>query len=195
MGIATAAESGGPHHRRHAGARAGNRSKLSVDVRKRAAGFELGVEFAGGGKPLGILGASGSGKSMTLRCIAGLERADSGRIVLNGRVLFDSAKGICLPPEQRRVGIVFQDYALFPNMTVRENIEFSRRGRAEEWAGRAHVEDLLDRYPDQLSGGSGSAWRWRGRWPWSRRRCCSTSRYRRSIRTCGGRWRNSFATC
>ena len=90
---------------------------------------------------------------MTLRCIAGLDRADSGTIVLNGRVLFDSSQGICLLPEERRVGIVFQDYALFPNMTVRENIEFSRRGRAGEWGARAHVEDLLDRYPDQLSGG------------------------------------------
>jgi molybdate ABC transporter permease protein len=139
--------------RRHAGHWAANTAEIAVSVQKRVGPFHLEVQFAGRGKPLGILGASGSGKSMTLRCIAGLDRADSGSIVLNGRVLFDSAKKICLPPEERRIGIVFQDYALFPNMTVRENIEFSRRGRAEQWAARAHVEDLLDRYPDQLSGG------------------------------------------
>ena len=69
-----------------------------------------------------LLGASGCGKSMTLRCIAGIVRPDEGRIVLDGRVLFDSAQGIDLPPQQRNVGLLFQNYALFPNMTVEQNI-------------------------------------------------------------------------
>ena len=70
-----------------------------------------------------ILGASGCGKSMTLKCIAGIERPDEGRIVLNDRVLFDSKKKINLPPQKRKVGYMFQDYALFPNMNVVQNIQ------------------------------------------------------------------------
>ena len=71
---------------------------------------------------MGILGPSGCGKSMTLRCIAGVERPDEGRIVLDGVTLFDSEQRINLKPQQRRVGYLFQNYALFPNMTVRQNI-------------------------------------------------------------------------
>jgi molybdate transport system permease protein len=131
------------------------RAELEVDVRKRLAGFELSVRLRNRGAMLGLLGASGSGKSMTLACIAGLETPDEGRIVLNGRVLFDRKAGVCLPPAARRVGIVFQDSALFPHLTVRENIGFARVGQAriEHWARVARVEPLLDRYPDQVSGG------------------------------------------
>ena len=85
--------------------------------------------FSNRGRALGLLGASGSGKSMTLRCIAGLETPDEGRIVLNGRVLFDSKAGISLSPAERRIGIVFQDHALFPHLTVRQNIAFGLRPR------------------------------------------------------------------
>jgi molybdate transport system permease protein len=138
-----------------------SRASLEVEVTKRYAGFELAVRFGNAGRTLGLLGASGSGKSMTLAAIAGLERPDAGRIVLNGRVLFDRKAGISLPPAARRVGIVFQDYALFPHLTVRQNIAFSivglpaeeRERRIADWARVARVGDLLDRYPDQLSGG------------------------------------------
>jgi molybdate transport system permease protein len=128
------------------------RSDLAVDVRKRHAGFQLDVKFANAGRALGVLGASGSGKSMTLRAIAGLENPDDGRIVLNGRVLFDSGARVSLSPAARRVGIVFQDHALFPHLTVRQNIAFGGQD-PREWARVARVDDLLDRYPDELSGG------------------------------------------
>jgi molybdate transport system ATP-binding protein len=95
---------------------------LSVDIKKKFKGFNLDVSFETNSEYLGLLGASGSGKSMTLKCIAGIETPDEGKIVLNGRVLFDSEKKICLKPQERNVGFLFQNYALFPNMTVEENI-------------------------------------------------------------------------
>jgi len=98
--------------------------ELLVDIRKRLAGFQLDVKLSGGSEAIGLLGASGSGKSMTLRCIAGIVRPDEGRIVVNGRTVFDSKKGIDLKPRERGVGLLFQNYALFPHLTVRENIEF-----------------------------------------------------------------------
>ena len=96
---------------------------LSVNIRKKLGSFQLEVQFeAEQGTPLALLGASGCGKSVTLRCIAGILKPDEGRITLDGVVLYDSAAGIDLPPQQRRVGYLFQQYALFPNMTVRQNI-------------------------------------------------------------------------
>ena len=95
---------------------------LEVTIAKRFEGFTLHADFTAGNTAAAILGASGCGKSMTLRCIAGVVKPDSGRIVLDGRVLFDSEKGIDLPPQQRNVGLLFQNYALFPNMTVEQNI-------------------------------------------------------------------------
>lgn len=91
---------------------------LQAAIKKRFSGFSLDVSLNTDGGVMGILGASGSGKSMTLKCIAGIETPDEGRIVLNGRVLFDSEKRINLPPQKRKVGYLFQNYALFPNMTV-----------------------------------------------------------------------------
>lgn len=133
---------------------------LSVAIKKRFKGFTLDVAFESGGAPLGILGASGSGKSMTLKCIAGIETPDEGRIVLNGRVLYDSAKKINLRPQKRRVGYLFQSYALFPNMTVEGNIACAIAGeRAEKQkqvaalVARYQLEGLEKRYPAQLSGG------------------------------------------
>ena len=95
---------------------------LVVDIRKKLGSFILQASFETQGGILGLLGASGCGKSMTLKCIAGIEKPDRGHIELDGTVLFDAKKGINLAPQQRRVGYLFQNYALFPNMTVRQNI-------------------------------------------------------------------------
>jgi molybdate transport system permease protein len=137
------------------------RAQLEVDILRRHSGFELAVTLSNRGRSLGLLGASGSGKSMTLACIAGLDTPTSGRIILNGRVLFDSKARISLRPAERRVGVVFQDHALFPHLTVRQNIAFGLHGRppeeqsrrVAEWSRLAQVHDLLDRMPAQLSGG------------------------------------------
>ena len=95
---------------------------LFVDIQKQLGAFRLDVRFTAENGVTCLLGASGCGKSMTLKCIAGIEKPDEGRIELDGRVLFDSASRINLPPQLRRVGYLFQNYALFPNMTVRQNI-------------------------------------------------------------------------
>ena len=135
---------------------------LSVDIQKTLGRFRLQVQFDSDAALTGLLGASGCGKSLTLRCIAGVERPDRGRIVLDGEVLFDSEKGIDLPPRQRRVGLLFQHYALFPTMTVAENIRCGARnrgGRAEQARIVREMVDLFQlgglehRRPAQLSGG------------------------------------------
>ena len=100
---------------------------LEVAIEKNVARFRLAVKFTADGVPLGLLGPSGSGKTMTLRAIAGLETPDRGRIVLQGRVLFDSEQRINIPPRARRIGLLFQNYALFPHLTVAENIAFGLR--------------------------------------------------------------------
>ena len=135
---------------------------LEVNIEKQAGSFHLRAAFSCGREFLGILGASGSGKSMTLKCIAGIEKPDRGRIVLDGKTLFDSDKNINLPPQQRRVGYLFQHYALFPGMTVRQNIlcglhaEKDRRKR-EEKADRMlemlRIREIASLRPDVLSGG------------------------------------------
>ena len=98
---------------------------LEVDITTRLGSVSLGVSFAieQPREIMALLGPSGCGKSMTLKCIAGIERPDSGRIVLDGRTLFDSAARIDLPPQQRRVGYLFQSYALFPTMSVEQNVQ------------------------------------------------------------------------
>ncbi|MCR5757694.1 MAG: ATP-binding cassette domain-containing protein [Selenomonas sp.] len=134
--------------------------ELSVDIEKRLRNFTLRAAFSVKDEVFALLGASGCGKSMTLKCIAGLEHPDRGRIVLNGRVLYDSEAGIDLQPQQRRVGYLFQNYALFPNMTIRENIAFVACGnKAEkqrkvlENLERFKLQDLAEAYPHELSGG------------------------------------------
>src|SRR6185437_12979204 len=104
---------------------------IEVAIEKELPGFKLAVNFSADGPPLGVLGPSGSGKSMTLRAIAGLDSPDRGRIVLHGRVLFDSARGINVPARDRRVGLLFQNDALFPHLTVEENIGFGLRRLTE----------------------------------------------------------------
>ncbi|NEQ99498.1 MAG: ATP-binding cassette domain-containing protein, partial [Cyanothece sp. SIO2G6] len=130
-------------------------AELRVQIEKQIPGFHLDVAFEADGEPLGLLGASGSGKSMTLRCIAGLETPTQGQIVLNGRVLFDSHKGINVPSRDRHIGLVFQNYALFPHLTVAQNIAFGMRGipypqrvtEVEKYLDKIGLPGLGDRYP------------------------------------------------
>jgi ABC-type sulfate/molybdate transport systems ATPase subunit len=134
---------------------------LLVTIHKELPGFTLDVDFKTNGQTLGLLGASGSGKSMTLRCIAGLESPDSGKIILNGRTLYDSSRSINLPARARNVGMLFQNYALFPHLTVEENIGFGleglqrseRKRKIEEMIEKTRLTGLESRRPGELSGG------------------------------------------
>ena len=137
---------------------------LAVDIRKKLREFELQVQFTSGKGCLGILGPSGCGKSMTLKSIAGIVEPDSGSIVLDNRTLYDSNRKQNLKPQERRVGYLFQNYALFPNMSVEENIrtglkagkrydEAQQKKRTAEMMERFRLSGLEKRYPVQLSGG------------------------------------------
>ncbi len=126
-----------------------------VDIKKGFGRFLLNVAFETGDDIMGILGASGCGKSLTLKCIAGIEKPDSGVIRINDRIVYDSAKGINLPPQRRNVGYLFQNYALFPNMTAKQNLLIAAENRdmAEKKINALLPEDILHKYPSQLSGG------------------------------------------
>jgi molybdate transport system permease protein len=134
---------------------------LEVAIEKNVGGFRLAVEFTADGAPLGLLGPSGSGKTMTLRAIAGLETPDRGRISLDGNVLFDSERKINLSARERRIGLLFQNYALFPHLTAAENIAFGlqqvseaeRKRRVAEQLVTAQLIGIGERYPATLSGG------------------------------------------
>ena len=135
---------------------------LEAWIEKRAGDFRLRAAFTCGEEFMGILGASGSGKSMTLKCIAGIEKPDRGRIVLDGRVLFDSEKHIDLPPQKRKVGYLFQNGALFPGMTVKENIlcglhaekdKRKKEAAAEEIMELLQIREIASLRPEALSGG------------------------------------------
>lgn len=133
---------------------------ISVDIKKIFKGFSLQVKFESESSTVGFLGASGSGKSMTLRCIAGIETPDCGKIVVNGKTVFDSEKKINLKPQERRIGYLFQNYALFPTMTVEENIACGFRGsktqlqeKIKDFIQRYRLEGLEKHYPSQISGG------------------------------------------
>ncbi|PSB41426.1 molybdate ABC transporter permease subunit, partial [filamentous cyanobacterium Phorm 6] len=136
-------------------------SGLCLNIFKPLSGFALNVGFGIDQEVLGILGASGSGKSMTLRCIAGLETPSCGKIAVNGKVLFDSAKGINLPSKDRKIGFLFQNYALFPHLNVAENIAFGLQDLSEREQNLRVKEQLVsvqmlgleNRYPHELSGG------------------------------------------
>ncbi|MDR1800718.1 MAG: ATP-binding cassette domain-containing protein [Lachnospiraceae bacterium] len=134
---------------------------IKVDIKKKHKGFCLRVSFESSNGMLGILGASGSGKSMTLKCIAGLENPDGGHISIDGRVLFDSDKKINLRPQERAVGYMFQNYALFPHMNVYRNLRCAIKPDKKE-SINSRIDSLLrefslmgmsKRLPSQLSGG------------------------------------------
>ncbi|WP_438859348.1 ATP-binding cassette domain-containing protein [Achromobacter spanius] len=127
--------------------------------------FQLDAAFTSSSKRIALFGPSGAGKSLTLRAVAGLLRPDAGRIEINGRVLFDSPAGICLPAQARRVAYLFQDYALFPHLTVAQNIAFGlRRGwrnpprrevgpEARRWVDAFELGAIVGSYPGEISGG------------------------------------------
>lgn len=134
----------------------------TVNFKKQLGSFSLEVDFEAGNEVLALLGGSGCGKSMTLKCIAGVEKPDEGRIVLDGETLFDSARGINLPPQKRQIGYLFQHYALFPHMTVEKNIlcglhaekdKATRQRRLRETLEMLQLTGLEKHRPAQLSGG------------------------------------------
>ena len=135
---------------------------LEVDIRKTFGSYSLDVSFAAEDEVFGLLGASGCGKSLTMRCIAGIETPDEGRIVVNGEVFFDSEKGINLKPQRRKTALLFQNYMLFPNLTVEDNVaagipkdtpKAERDAIVQEELQRFDVAAFGKRYPAQLSGG------------------------------------------
>lgn len=133
---------------------------LDVEIKKELGQFTLDLAFQSGGGCLGILGPSGCGKSMTLKSIAGIVTPDSGRVAVRNRVLYDSQKGIDLKPQKRKVGYLFQNYALFPNMTVEQNIGcgLGRKDREREqkvcrMIERFYLQGLEKCFPGRLSGG------------------------------------------
>lgn len=135
--------------------------ELIVDIKKKLSDFMLNISFESKDSILGVLGESGSGKSMTLRCISGLETPDEGKIILNGRTLFDSSKNINVPIRDRNIGFLFQNYALFPHMTIEENISYAlykksikdRDKVTHEMLRIMQIENLKKRYPHEISGG------------------------------------------
>jgi molybdate transport system ATP-binding protein len=135
--------------------------RLDVRLLKRLPGFTLDVEWTAGEGVAALFGPSGAGKTLTLQCLAGLLKPDAGRIVVDDRVLFDAESGVDLPPQRRRIGYVFQGYALFPHLSVVDNIGFGlrdrpraeARGRAADVIVRMGLEGLEARRPHELSGG------------------------------------------
>ena len=135
---------------------------LVVDIEKQLPEFDLQIALHCVDQSIGILGASGTGKSMLLKCIAGMETPSSGRIVINGKVLFDSDQKINLPSRDRHIGFLFQNYALFPHLTVAQNIAFGLpkeltalqiKQKVSEQLHSIELQGFGDRYPHQLSGG------------------------------------------
>ena len=136
---------------------------IHIEIERKLADFTLSVSLSVDGGSVGILGASGSGKSMTLKCLAGIERPDRGVIVIDGETVFDSSRGIDLPPGRRRAGFLFQHYALFPTMTVADNIGIVFRergvprkeipGRVAELVRMFRLDGLEKKLPAKISGG------------------------------------------
>lgn len=132
---------------------------IYVDIEKKFGKFTLKTKFQFDNEIMGLLGASGSGKSLTLKCIAGIEKPDKGRIILNDRVLFDSEKKINISPKDRKIGYLFQDYALFPNMNVYENIKVGIREGENfdklimEKLEEMRISHLKDKKINEISGG------------------------------------------
>ncbi len=137
---------------------------LHTQIRSAKQVFTLNVSCQSHAKRLAIIGASGSGKSLTLQILAGLQPLDSGSLNIDGKTYADTARRIHIPPQQREVGLVFQDYALFPHLTVAQNIAFglhqggrnppkSADATTEKWLNRMQLSHLAAHYPHQLSGG------------------------------------------
>ena len=140
-----------------------------IDIAKRlrhgSACFDLRVRIQSHAQRLVLFGPSGAGKTQVLKIIAGLTRADRGHVRIAARTLFDSAQRMNLSPQRRQLALVFQDYALFPHLTVRQNIAFARRGgwlnpprsvrdsAAERWLEAFHLQGVADHRPHQISGG------------------------------------------
>lgn len=130
---------------------------ITCRIKKKLGNFNLDIDFSGDKETIALIGASGCGKSVTLRCIAGIETPDEGLIVINGKVVFDSKNRINLAPQKRKVGYLFQDYALFPNMTVERNIKAvipkGVQYDIDEILARFHLLEQKELYPKELSGG------------------------------------------
>lgn len=133
---------------------------IYLDIKKKFKDFSLDVKIENTDDTLGILGPSGCGKSLTLKCLAGLETPDEGVIIVNGKTVFDSAARINIKPQERNVGYLFQSYALFPNMTVWQNIDIAirkntpdRDKKIKALIERYELGGLEERYPVNLSGG------------------------------------------
>ena len=129
--------------------------KLSVNIKKQLRDFTLTANFSCEGNMISVLGSSGAGKSMLLKCIAGIEKADSGKILLGERVLFDSGEKINLPPQKRKVGYLFQNYAVFPNMTVEENVSCVAKDKSKVsfYLEKLSLTGKEKCFPKNLSGG------------------------------------------
>ena len=140
---------------------------IEARIRKRfpagpeSAGFALDIEFKAGNATTVLFGPSGSGKTLTLDSVAGFMRPDEGRILLDNDILFDATAGVLIPSRKRRCGYVFQNYALFPHMTLRKNLEFAvenrpgleRRRRVNEMLEKFHLAEVSGRRPHEVSGG------------------------------------------
>lgn len=144
---------------------------MEVKIHKKLGEYELDVHWKSTKKRIGILGASGSGKSLTLKSIAGIEHPDQGHIQIGAHVLYDSDSRICLKPQKRNVGYMFQNYALFPTMTVEQNVGAGLAGdkkkkqeQVQKMIRHFRLEGLEKRLPRELSGGQQRELRWRGSW-------------------------------
>ena len=134
---------------------------LYIDITKNLSSFNLDVSIKNSSGIIGFLGASGSGKSMTLKCIAGLENPSKGKIIINDKIIFDSEKNINIKTKDRKIGFLFQNYALFPHMTIKDNIEIGldkvskleKNKLSYSYIKKFKLEGLENRYPWQLSGG------------------------------------------
>ena len=133
---------------------------ITVDIQKKLGSFQLDIQFGSESRRIGILGASGCGKSMTLKSIAGIETPSEGKICVDDKILYNSDQKVNIKPQKRNIGYLFQNYALFPTMTVAKNIEAGLKGskiekqkRVQEMLEKFQLDGLANHFPGQLSGG------------------------------------------